>query len=341
MSESESNVLVSLDDALSIVDEVFDTEVASEGIKAFVLSRLGDCNRLPVTISECTALFDRMLVPEPILRGDILDSLREISQVMPVTAIFYDALPFTHSGHFPASALLEVSPYYRWVSVLENVVCISGATLADLCTLSRSSPRQGWKIAYPGGDHVERFNASNRTSHVFTQPLFVSISSFEKRKRLQLVVKAFQELRREFSNATLVLIGRRGDDRSLDSLQTSQKYDGIRIEHDCPNQRAFDILRSANATISLGDEGLGLVPLESVQLGTPVILGGSQPITEVIRNDPLVTFLDELSIETVTTAMRTYTTGRSAHPIGSGLGLGTSRPEWSTFTSAVFNLVTT
>jgi glycosyltransferase involved in cell wall biosynthesis len=197
--------------------------------------------------------------------------------------IVYDLLPLTHPQFFDASVPHEiVCQYFRLLRDVGNHAFISRATQDAFHSRLLRSDRRSGIVAHLGSDSLgpRRF-CSPATEKSLT---FVVLGTIEPRKGHMMVLDAFEPLLESVAGCRLVFIGRMG---WITSAQR-QRLERFRSSH-----RSFQLLSDANddtirehvcnarATIFVSEaEGFGLPPVESLWLGTPVIVSRQLPSLE-------------------------------------------------------------
>lgn len=294
-SEGEP-ALIALEDAITLLDACFDFSGEHRedlnNLQALVTDFLKTIPTYFVEISQCLKIFDGWLIPEPSFQRELIDSWREIAQQVPTTAIFHDALPVMEPTHYSPSASDPTSYYFRWITTLESVVTNSQESLAALVELAGGRQEPGWVVATPSGEHASRI-ASALPNEWTNRDFFISVSSTEPRKRFPLTLRAFSRFREVHPEVSLLIIGRRSMHQDLEKiLEQDNLQENVEWLKGANDSAVFSALSHAVGSISVGDEGFGILPLESLSLGTRVIAGGVQPSLAVI---PETRFLFEVS----------------------------------------------
>ena len=299
--------MLSLDDAVTVLDACFDFEGEHRedlnNLTEFVMQKVDALTFRLITLEQCEEIFNGWLVPEPSFQNDLIDSWRRIATKLPLTAIFYDALPISKPMHYNHVASDLTSEYFRWVASVDSVVSISQASHRELTTLAGGQEKPGWIVAYPSGDHAKRY-LQTESSVTGQTPYFLCVSSAEPRKRFPLVLEAFRECRAVLPDVELIVIGRKSVFSAFEDLLAQDEFGkNVRWLRSANDDVVFSTLAGALASISVGDEGLGLLPLESLSVSTPTIVGGIQPSTEVISATQLLHRVNPLNSETLAEVM--------------------------------------
>jgi glycosyltransferase-like protein len=146
-----------------------------------------------------------------------------------------------------------------------------------------------------------------------TGPLFVTIGGIEARKNTQAILAAFAHVQRSVSAARLVIAGGAS---VLDHSRYRETFDArvvalgltvgreIEITGVLTDAQIVDLLRAANAFVfpSLV-EGFGLVVLEALACGTPVVTAAIPPFTEFLTDDDAL-LVDPHDVDALANALR-------------------------------------
>ncbi len=126
---------------------------------------------------------------------------------------------------------------------------------------------------------------------------YVIVSSLRQYKRIELAVLACNALKRP-----LTIIGEGPFKKEL------QKIAGPTISFSgyLPHEKIQEAYRNAKATLFPGEEDFGLVPLESLACGTPVIAYGGGGALETICEGETGEFFDEATAESLSQAIEKY-----------------------------------
>lgn len=207
-------------------------------------------------------------------------------------AIFYDALPETNRSLIGSQPPFGSGEYFRFVSRLDRVACISHAAREELSTISRR-PAADFTVAPLGADHFPR-NFADSDGH------FVVIGDLRKKKRVVDVVRAFQSV----ASATdrLIIIGRaiEGADDERDFVDgAASANEGIEWLSNATDDQIEDCLRRAQACLFIArNEGYGLPAVEALQLGVPVVVAADLPCVRYLNGSGVLALgqVDEQSI---------------------------------------------
>jgi glycosyltransferase involved in cell wall biosynthesis len=128
---------------------------------------------------------------------------------------------------------------------------------------------------------------------------YLAVSAFAPYKRLDLAVEACRRLRRP-----LVLIGSGQDAKRLKTLAGP----GVRFQGWQPDAVVRDHLRRCRALVFPGEEDFGIVPVEAMACGTPVIAYGRGGATETVvppggRREPTGLWFEEQTADGLADAL--------------------------------------
>jgi glycosyltransferase involved in cell wall biosynthesis len=135
-----------------------------------------------------------------------------------------------------------------------------------------------------------------RYSPVQKQDYFVMVTAFAPNKRVDLAIEAFNQLK-----LPLVIIG----SGQLEAELKRQAEPHVRFLGSVNRAEVIQTLASARALIFPGVEDFGIVPLESLASGTPVIALKAGGVLETLTEADTV-FFEELSVKSLMKAVREF-----------------------------------
>ena len=221
--------------------------------------------------------------------------------------IIYDLLPFINPEYFPRNILTGCTPYLTLIVNLKNCGFISEKTKRDFITRAAKSDNLLSKPILPlGGDTL------GTNSHPFdsTNITFTVVGDIRPRKNTEKVIDVFENIWKKGIKIKLQLCGPLNwpnliMKNRLESLKENQPlFNWI----EAPNDQVLrDAIIKSRCTIYASEnEGFGLPPLESLSLGTPVIVGNHIPSVENLPDDGIIK-LKEINHNTLEQAISQMT----------------------------------
>ena len=221
--------------------------------------------------------------------------------------IIYDFLPFIHPEYFPRNILTGCTPYLTLIINLKNCGFISEKTKRDFITRAVKKETLTTSPILPlGGDtlgtNTHPFDPSNIT--------FTVVGDIRPRKNTEKVIDVFENIWKKGIEIKLQLCGPLNWPNStmrnrLESLKNTQNlFSWI----EAPNDQVLrdSIIKSRCTIYASENEGFGLPPLESLSLGTPVIVGNHIPSIENLPDDGMIK-LKEINHRTLEEAISQMT----------------------------------
>jgi glycosyltransferase involved in cell wall biosynthesis len=205
---------------------------------------------------------------------------------MSTAMIGYDALPMTQPANYrfvPGTASW-VSEYFRHLTLVDTVICISDYAADEITGRLRRDLRKTTLVAHPGGDHIAVRHAASRNPQAPTR--FLRLGTLEARKQPLEILEGFRQAIGRGAHAELVYIGRKSASSQLinDGLDAAIA-EGLPItwiQH-ADDALVYDELQLADVFLSIGIEGYGIPVLEAIRLGTGVVFDGIQPAGDLME----------------------------------------------------------
>jgi glycosyltransferase involved in cell wall biosynthesis len=245
-----------------------------------------------------------------------------------ITFVVYDVLPWTHPEWFDMGGVPCTLDYFRLLRDVPNRAFISEQTRADF--FARVLRREdGTSLILPlGSDGLGRRKPSfDPACRQFLVP-----GTLEPRKNHRVVLDAFAALWAEGCDARLVFAGRTGwlADDELQRIDRLRRDQPLFCWHEAPTDAHLaDLIQTSRATIypSLG-EGFGLPPVESLSLGTPVIVSAGIPSVAMLEPFGQVRLANSEDAAEVRAAVRSLLDDTVARRLAEGIEQ-LSLPRWA------------
>ncbi|MBE9009795.1 MSMEG_0565 family glycosyltransferase [Pseudanabaenaceae cyanobacterium LEGE 13415] len=184
-------------------------------------------------------------------------------------------------------------------------LCVSNQVQSEL--------QQHYQITAPrviNGVNLNRFSPDGSSLKFEGSPLYLTIGGIEPRKNSIRLLQAFHQVRDRFPNARLIIAG----GATLFDYQSYREEffaiakalnleDALILPGILPDAELPALYRSADAFVFPSiKEGWGLVILEAIASGLPVITSNQAPFTEFL-NEQQASFVDPNSVNEIAQAM--------------------------------------
>ena len=115
-------------------------------------------------------------------------------------------------------------------------------------------------------------------------PLILAVGRLAARKGYTTLLRAFPLIRESDPRARLLIVGRGGMKSKLMSQASKMGFsDAIAIESSLPFDELSEVYRASDLTVFPSYyEGQGLIPLESMSSGVPIVATNEGPIPEMV-----------------------------------------------------------
>jgi glycosyltransferase involved in cell wall biosynthesis len=255
-------------------------------LRDLVNAYLAETVTVRVQFGDLLAVHDGWLLPEVSYLPNVLQRLEIFERCMPTAMIGYDALPMTQPANYrfvPGTASW-VSEYFRHLTRVDSVICISDYAADEITGRLRRDLRKTTIVAHPGGDHIAVRAPKAREEGAPVR--FLRLGTLEARKQPVEILAGFRQAIAQGANAELVFIGKpSASDQSINDTIAAAIDEGLPvtwITH-ADDALVYDELHRADVFLSIGIEGYGIPVLEAIRLGTPVIYDGVQPAGEIME----------------------------------------------------------
>ncbi len=207
----------------------------------------------------------------------------------PSVTVFHDLQHKRHPEHFRWFDL----PFWRvclYASAHRSrlLLAVSEATRADLLRYYRL-PSDRVRVVPHGVDPVF-FEIGRERRARRPSPYLLCVSTLHPHKNIDLLIRAFAELRRAFPEFRLVVAGLRGfHAEAIEAAIESLGLAGaVRITGWIPRAELYDLFRGAFAFVYPSRfEGFGLPVLEALAAGIPTACSAIEPLTAAAGNAAL------------------------------------------------------
>ena len=230
-------------------------------------------------------LHDAWLLPEVSYLPSVLDRMEVARRSMPVTMIGFDALPMTEPANyrFVPGMGSRASEYFRLLSCVDRVACISEWSREQIVGRLRRSASLVTVVAHPGGDHGAVHAPHDREPG----PLrLLRVGTMEARKQPVEILEAFLAAVVGGLDAELTFVGNPSysDDRINAAIRAAiDAGSPVRWIIGATDDEVTELIRDADWFLSYGVEGYGIPVLEALRLGTRVLFDGVQPAAELVE----------------------------------------------------------
>ena len=151
--------------------------------------------------------------------------------------------------------------------------------------------RRDSRVIYPPVD-TDKITVSHERKNYF-----LALSRLSQYKRIDLAVQACKEL-----NLQLVVIGSGEAEADLKKLGN----ENITFVGWMDDSRKFEYIRNARALIFPGEEDFGIVPVEAMSAGKPVIAYGKGGLLETVVEGKTGLFFNEPTVESLKQAIQNF-----------------------------------
>ena len=194
--------------------------------------------------------------------------------------------------------LLTSGRYARFENeaLLGSDVCVANSEATKNDFISRYSPPKDWdcEVIYWGVDTqmftpIVNFNKDLRSRFGCSEDdiLLLAVGRLAARKGYGSLLKAFAQVKSNFPNSRLVIVGRGHlRKRLLNQAKNLGISSSVYIESGMSFEELAELFRNADLTVYPSYyEGQGLIPLESMSSGTPVVTVNHGPLPEMVDSE--------------------------------------------------------
>lgn len=252
--------------------------------------------------------------------------------------IIYDLLPYIYPEDFPRNAIKDCTPYLALITQLSNKAFISQQTKEVFYDRALKKKQNIFDPVFPLGSdslgtHYKNLDVKNI--------LFSITGTIRPGKNIEKVISVFETLWKKNVNCELKIMGGINWPNNLmkEKLQILNKNESRFSWIDSPNDKIIreEIINSRCTIYPSQNEGFGLPPLESLSLGTPVIVGNHIPSVQLLSDKGIIK-IQEITPESLMTAIYQILDNEFAKKKCNEIK-DFSLPKWKDFAAAINNWV--
>ena len=252
--------------------------------------------------------------------------------------IIYDLLPYIYPEDFPRNAIKDCTPYLALITQLSNKAFISQQTKEVFYDRAlKKIPNINDPVLFLGSDslgsHEKFFDAKN--------VLFSITGTIRPGKNIEKVISVFETLWERKVNCSLKIMGGVNWPNNLmkNKLCTLNNNESRFSWIDSPNDKIIreEIINSRCTIYPSQNEGFGLPPIESLSLGTPLIVGNHIPSVELLSDKGIIK-IQGITPESLITAIYQMLDNEFAEKKCNEIK-EFSLPKWKDFAATVYNWV--
>ncbi len=182
-------------------------------------------------------------------------------------------------------------------------------------------------LLLPVSFDIDKFQLNSKPQYLLdrhnlkeSQPIILTVARLDSEERCKgydQILKVLPKIRSHIPNVHYMLVGKGRDQRRIENLvRTSGLDDCVTLTGFVPDEEICDYysLCDVFAMPSKG-EGFGIVYLEALACGKPVLGGNQDGATDALCNGELGVLVDPDNIDEIANALIEILQGRSSHPI--------------------------
>lgn len=174
----------------------------------------------------------------------------------------------------------------RWFNRLYWHICPHLMERYDKTVLLTEEDSRDWglKNASVIGNFTNYEHDSNHTS-TLREKHAICIARYDYFKRLDLLIDIWQQVQAEHPDWTLDIYGGHGDDRErIENLVQTKNLAGCIVLHDATDRIDEKLLASSVFCFTSQFEGFGLVLIEAMQFGLPVVAFSTVGVNSIVND---------------------------------------------------------
>lgn len=231
-----------------------------------------------------------------------------------VVITIHDMLPRIHPEFFTSETIRQFDALLDQLQPSDHVICVSESTKRDFLHCHPSTPADQVHVTplaassklQPVSDTSAQADLRRQLGLQPEDIVVLSLCTLEPRKNLTTLISAFEQLcnSADGSALKLVLAGSLGWKTTTltEQLRTSRAAESIVVSGHIPDEQLACLYSLADAFVYPSVyEGFGLPPLEAMHCGTPVIVGNTSSLPEVVGDAAVL--VDPLSPADLKTAL--------------------------------------
>lgn len=220
---------------------------------------------------------------------DIVHLHEPLVPLLPLQFLRYSPVPTIgtfHAARENNSRLYDVSHHVlrRYERLLDGRVAVSKAAGR---LVSKYFPGN-YKVI-PNGIDLNRFTSERPPvpELLDLQPYVLFVGRFEKRKGAEVLLQAFRQLKKRLPALNLVIVGGGSGRERVESLASEMGVTDVHFSGYVSNEMLPRYYRHAAVFCApnTGNESFGIILLEAMASGTPVVASAIQGFVDVVQHD--------------------------------------------------------
>ena len=336
--DNESNLLILPFKLLNLINLFFEKD---DTYKLLLIKQIKDQAKLgckKILLNE-----DDYIILNPELFYDInrirfyLKKIADNSEKK-IYFIIYDLLPYIYPEDFPRNAIRDCTPYLSLITQLSNKAFISKQTKEVFYDRAlKKIPNIDDPVLFLGSDSL----GTNEKVFDAKNVLFSITGTIRPGKNIEKVISVFETLWERKVNCSLKIMGGVNWPNNLmkNKLYTLNDNESRFSWINSPNDQIIreEIINSRCTIYPSQNEGFGLPPIESLSLGTPVIVGNHIPSVELLSDKGIIK-IQGITPESLITAIYQMIDNEFAQKKCNEIK-EFSLPKWKDFAATVYNWV--